>query len=370
MPKFSLKSIPQWVWIPACVYLAARLLTLIVLGIIDAGVGASLHAQLMRWDTKWYLAAAVHGWPRHLIYVHGHVKSSTLAFFPTLPLAMRWSAALTGLSALQTGLIVSFLTGLTATLAIALLVREFSNDHEATKAAVVFALFPAAYIFNLVYAEGIVLTAVALGLYCLLKQRWLFAGLFGALAAFTAPIALAFLVPALYAAVREIHLERRWKALLAPLLAPLGFLGFIVWSWRHTGVMNAWRLTERGGWKGYPSPVYTPHLFLEFIRDPIAQVITTWIVVGFTVFAFLGLWLGWRRRQPLAVWLYGAASTFLAFISAPVGLRPRFILIAFPILIAYSTTLRGRRWWIFIVLSVVALGLTTYLELFTWAVFP
>ena len=370
MNKYSLRRLPRWLWIPSVTYVSARVATLLVLSIINAFNGHSLRAELTRWDTKWYIKAATSGWPRHLVYVHGHVKSSTLAFFPTLPLAIRWFADITGLSPLQAGLVISFLTGLTATLAIALLVREFTNDREATKAAVVFALFPAAYIFNLVYAEGIMLTCIALGLYCLLKSRWLYAGLLGALAAFTGPVALAFFVPCVYAALREIHLRRSFKALIAPVLAPLGFLGFLVWSWRHTGVGDAWRLTERGGWKGYPSLWYTPHLFIQFVRDPIAQVITTWIVVGFTIFALVGLYLAWRRRQPMVVLLYGVASTFLAFISAPVGLRPRFVLMAFPILIAYSTTMQRRRWWILLGLSVAFLVTNTLFELFDWAVFP
>jgi len=122
MPELSRRTIPRWLFIPGATYLVARFTTLLVLGIVDAIGGESLHGQLMRWDTKWYLKAAVNGWPRHLIYVHGHVPSSTLAFFPTLPLAMRWSAHLTGLSAFQTGLIISFVTGLSATLAVSLLV--------------------------------------------------------------------------------------------------------------------------------------------------------------------------------------------------------------------------------------------------------
>ena len=370
MPNLSVRRIPRWVWIPSAAYLVARIATLAILGIINAFNSHSLHSELMRWDTKWYLWAATRGWPRHLTYIHGHVKSSNLAFFPTLPLAARWSAHITGLSPLQTGLAISFLTGLSATLAIALLVRTFANDHEAAKAGVVFAVFPAAYIFNLVYSEGIMLTCIALGLYFLLKGRWVYAGLLGALATFAGPIALAFVVPCAYAALRELQLRRNWKAFCAPILAPLGFLAFLGWTWRHTGVLNAWRLTERGGWNGYPSLWYTPHLFIEFAKDPIAQVVTTWIIVGFTIFSIVGLWLAWRRRQPMVVLLYGVASAFLAFISAPVGLRPRFALIAFPVLIAYSSTLQRRRWWILVTLSVLVMIANTLFELFDSAVFP
>ncbi len=45
---------------------------------------------------------------------------------------------------------------------------------------------------------------------------------------------------------------RWWR----PLLAPLGFVAYMAYLWRHTGEPLAWRLTERGGWHSYPSLTY------------------------------------------------------------------------------------------------------------------
>ena len=45
----------------------------------------SILEEVDRWDSRWFLRAAVHGWPSHLPYHHGHVAGSTIAFFPLFP---------------------------------------------------------------------------------------------------------------------------------------------------------------------------------------------------------------------------------------------------------------------------------------------
>ncbi len=58
---------------------------------------------------------------------------------------------------------------------------------------------------------------------------------------------------------------------MAPVLAPLGFLAYMGWLWRHTGVLDAWRLTEQGGWHSSPSLSYPFRVLDTFARDPLAR---------------------------------------------------------------------------------------------------
>ena len=60
----------------------------------------------------------------------------------------------------------------------------------------------------------------------------------------------------------------------------------------------------------------------------------------------------------------------LAAVSAPVGLRPRFIMLAFPLVIAFGTRLRGRYYTWAVVLSVACLVVMTLTTLASSAVFP
>jgi hypothetical protein len=350
--------------------LALRALTIVGLLIGDTFTHERLANKLTRWDSAWLLDAAEHGWPRHLVEVNGHVIANTISFFPLVPLLIRWSSQLTGVPYSVSGLILSGLTGLTATLGIGLLVRQYRSEQEAARAAILIAVFPATFIFSLIYAEGLVLTFIALGLIALLRRRWAVAGLLGLLATLTSPVGLAFVVACAWGAVSAIRRSRSWRALLAPLLAPLGFVAYMGWLRIHTGTFNAWRRTERDGWNSYPSLRYPIHLVTSFVRDPLAQVKTTDLLIVGIVFAAVGLYWAFRQRQPAVVLAYAVASVCMALLSAPVSLRPRFILIAFPVIVAWALRFKGRSFRVVVALSLVAWAALTAFELYSWAIFP
>jgi hypothetical protein len=70
------------------------------------------------------------------------------------------------------------------------------------------------------------------------------------------------------------------------------------------------------------------------------------------------------------VLIYGVTAFVLAAVAAPVGLRPRFLLLAFPLVVAFGTYLRGRAYLGAVVVSTVLLAVVTALELGSTAVFP
>jgi hypothetical protein len=360
----------RWLALPILTYLGLRIGLLVMNAVIDVPMHLSLIAQLHRWDSWWFLDAAQNGWPKHLVVVDGRAGASTIAFFPVLPIAMRWGAALTGFSPFGVGVVISGITGLTATIAVGLLVRSYADERRARRATMFFVLFPATWVFSLIYAEGIVITATALGLLALTKRRWLVAGLLGALATLTAPVALCFTVSALWCSVQAIRTERSWRSLVAPVLAPLGFVSYMLWLWGHTGRLDAWRVTERGGWKSIPSMTFTPHTIWAFVSGPIAQNKTTDLLVIGIVVAAIGLVLAYREPQPRPVFIYGLSVVLLALISEPVGLRPRFLMLAFPVVLAIGTRLRGWTYPVTLSISGALLVGTCSFELHSWAVFP
>jgi hypothetical protein len=287
-----------------------------------------------------------------------------------LPLAIRWISDATYIPASIVGVVLSGVTGLTATLAIGLLVRQFRSEDDAKRAAILIAVFPASFIFSLIYAEGLALTLIALGLIALLRKRWLIAGILGLLASFTSPIGLSLAVACAWAAIAEIRSTRDPRALIALVLAPLGFVFYMGWLWRHTGTLNAWRLTERDGWNSYPSLRYPFHLVWIFVTNPVAQVKTTDLLILGIAFSAAGLYWAFRQRQPAVVLVYGVTSVVLALVSSPVSLRPRFILIAFPVVVAWALRFEGRGFKILVGISLVALAALTAFEFYSWAIFP
>jgi hypothetical protein len=57
-------------------------------------------------------------------------------------------------------------------------------------------------------------------------------------------------------------------------------------------------------------------------------------------------------------------------ISAPIGLRPRFIFLAFPLIVAVGTWLRGRAYVTVAAVSAVLLIGFTGFEVASWRIFP
>jgi hypothetical protein len=370
-PEGRTRRIRRWfLFWPVVAYLAARVVTMATLLIADLADHRSLAGQLARWDGTWFLRAAEQGWPRHLPMAHGHVTANTTAFFPVLPIAIRWLSSATTLSPLAVGVTISAVTGLTAVVAVGLLVRRFTGSQQATRATLLFAVFPGTFAFSLVYTEGILVTCIALGLLALLERRWWLAGLLGLLATATSPIALAFVLSCAWCAGWAAWRDRSVRPLVAPLLAPLGLLAYLGWLWRHTGVLDAWRLTEQGGWSSSSSLLYPLRILGTFARDPLGPTLTGQILVAGTVVAVIGAVLAIRQRQPAPVLIYGLAAAVLAATSAPIGLRPRFVMVAFPLVVAYGTRLRGLAYTGALLVSAALLVAMTALEFASWAVFP
>ncbi len=360
----------RWVPLTALVaYLACRVATAIAVGVADLWTHNSVVFDLTRWDGVWFLQAVHSGYPAHLPMAHGHVVANPSAFFPLFPILVRAGAA-TGLDAGVMSLVLSGVTGLTAVWAVGLLARRLAGDTAGARAALLFAVFPGTFAFSFPYSEGIVVTCVAFGLLALLDRRWWLAGVLGAVATAASPVALAFVVSCAWSAGAAIRKDRRWSALLAPLLAPLGFVAFMVYLWQHTGQLMAWRLTERGGWHSYPSLTYPFRIVWKFVSNPLSPTLTGQILFAGTVAAVIGVVLMIREHQPAPVFLYGLCAIGAAAISLPVGLRPRFLMLAFPLVMAAGTRYSGRTFRIMVAVSVVLLALMTVLEAGSNAVFP
>ena len=117
------------------------------------------------------------------------------------------------------------------------------------------------------------------------------------------------------------------------------------------------RSTRSASWRPSPGTLVGPTL-------------TGQILVAGTVVAVIGAVLAIRQRQPAPVLIYGLAAAVLAATSSPVGLRPRFLMLAFPLVVAYGTRLRGRCYTGALVVSAASLVAMSALEFTSWAVFP
>jgi hypothetical protein len=343
-------------WRPAAVYLFSRVVTLLAVawGVWFRG-GSSVLRALAEWDGSWYLSVAVQGYPSMVPELYGRAVANNFAFFPLYPLSIRGLSRVTGLSALASAVVIALLAGLVASLLLWAFVERICDEQVAYRSVLLFCFFPSSVTLSMVYAESLMLTLVLLCLLALLSRRWIGAGIASALATASRPNAVALCACCVWQAARAIRRDREWKAVMAPLLAPAGFVGFMVFLWVRAGEM-AWFRVEREAWgERFDFGIQTFRKVWLAVRDPLGvPPMMVLQVLGFA-FVLAAGYLLWRWRPPAIVTIYTAAILFLCLTSSILGARPRFVFTAFPLIVAVARTLDGWRFAAVLTMSVLAM---------------
>ena len=361
----------SWTW-PAAVYLASRLVLLVVATTVALSQHRTLTSELTLFDGQWYLRLARFGYPVH----SSHVQS-TLGFLPLYPIAIRALAWTLSSSYTAAALIISFVGGLLAVVLAQRLATSWWGGQAGRRAALAFALFPGSIVFSMAYSECL---TIPLALGCLLalrSQRWLLAGLLAGVASAVEPVALALLPVCLFAAAREVRLQG-WRSsaarrsLAAPLLSPLGIAAFAVFLWTWTGTPFATLEAQHYGWHHPSEPLaifslpITRHLLSH--GGTLLRYVLTWNpwngVAGgiFLAFSLLALW---RVRHEIGgeTFLYVAGVAFLTLWSVMTLPNPRMLLVACPAVLVWARRLSSPRWRLFLACETVMFVLMSSLTL-------
>lgn len=348
----------------AGIFLASRIGVLLVVVALAYNDHTSVGRLLASWDSKWYLLAAAHGYPAHIPTGHGNAAQSTLGFFPLLPALIRGVAVVTRLPVEGSGLVVTAMAGLAASVACWHLLRDLTDADGADRGTALVVFSPAAFVLSMVYGEGLLITFGALTLMALRRGRFAVAGICAGLASATDPIGIALLAPCLVAALRGIRRGRDWRPLLSVGLAPWGVIAFFSYLWAHDGTPFAWFVAQRRGWQsgrmGTGIYLIYEHLFEHGFTNvnDIVKATSTIVVVAILV-VFL------RGRPPAEVVAYVAVVCFLAALSPIIGFSPRIALRAFPLLGVFGAGLSRRVFVIVFGLSALALSTLIVLSLGT-----
>jgi hypothetical protein len=340
---------------PVGIYLASRGVVLISFWTASRLVPKlSIGTAVTAWDGGWYLTTAEHGYPHGVPVVGGHAAQSTIAFFPLYPLAVRATHAL-GFSYRAAGLVVAGAAGIVAVALLWFLLQRLWGGDAADRGVTLFCFFPGALALSLTYSEALML-ALAIGcLLALLSEWWLTAGALAALATATRPNAIALAAACAWAAAGAIRGHRQWKALIAPLLAPLGFVAFQAFLWARTGDAGAWIRTQHEGWGERLALDATWDKIWATVHHPLFDVNIPVAVAG-TLFMAVTLVLLVRSRPPGPVLVYTVVVVALALFSETLGARPRFVLTAFPLVAVVGRRLRGTSFAVVLACSATLLG--------------
>ena len=324
-----------------------------LLGYLLSGVGTALAARryhwplahaFQRWDSVHYLTIAEHGYHATRLPLHGPVHRLDLAFFPGYPLSIRalhWLA----LPWTWAAWMVNAGCGLAALLVIAAVVRHWYGDPVASRSAQAVALFPGAAVLVFAYSEGLFLLLAASCLLAVTRSSWTLAGLMAAAAGIVRPSGAYLSVLLAVVAIVAVLQRREWRALVAPVLAPCGFVAYQLWLWRVTHRPDAWFAVERWGWHQRNDFMAEAWRLLTGPR-PFSWYEVTLIVAGAGYLGLVLLLAGVTRRGlPALLWGYVAVMVLPLLLSSKLGPRPRFLLPVFPLMVLPARALVAR--WAF-----------------------
>ncbi|HET9094699.1 MAG TPA: hypothetical protein VFN36_06385 [Solirubrobacteraceae bacterium] len=318
---------------------------------------STLATEMSNWDGKWYLMTAAQWYYHHVAMGAG--QYTTLGFMPLYPMAMWLLAHLLPIGDFGAGLAISMVGGGVATVLMAKLAEQWWGEERARRAIALWCVFPGTVVFSMVYSEGLTLALIAATMLLLQRRRWLWAGVCAGFATAVAPVALSAVPMCAVAALLELR-RRGWRdrparrALLAPLLAPAGAIGFGIYLWIWTGSPLSDYTAQHVEWSESSTPLAVPRVAIQLVRElfvsgvgshgPGGVDLNNAAALAGTAFLLWGFKLLWehRARVPGTAWTWTVCVSVLALTSAKTPPNPRLLVVAFPLVLAVGAALRPR----------------------------
>ena len=314
-----------------------------------------------RWDSLHFLQLAEFG------YSGSDVLKSW--FYPFFPWSVRFAAFFTR-DFLIAGLLVSGIAGV----AIALLFRRLVElDHSravALRSVWFLLIFPTAHFLHIAYSEALFLAFVIGSIYAARTNRWLTAGLVGALAFATRPNGIV-LIPTLgVEAIHQLYSRRRWDwRWLWIAIVPAGFGVYLLLNWKVTGD-PFWFLSNR-------QKLFAMHFDWPWVgiwgaignlrRGPSDAEMVGAQELYFTLLMLICTIVSWFKLRPVhATWI--TANYLLLTCVSFLASMPRYAITLYPIVMLFA--LPANRVWRGFLTMLSILFLTLFVSVFVrgwWA---
>ena len=313
---------------------------------------------LTSWDGAWYYRIIRSGYPTSIPDdVTYNMPEARAAFFPVYPLVVNAADFVLPGGDVFAGVFVNFVLGAAAVWLVGLIARNLFGERVGYRSMLLVAFFPGSVALSLTYSEATLIVLAAACLLMLLHERWLLAGLLAAVGTATRPNGLALVAACAVAAFLAIKHHHQWRALLAPALAPIGFIAFQVYLYARTDEW-AWFRVQTEAWDEGTSFGFTAvkNTFEAFIR-PLAS--PTDIITAISVLVTIVLIVAMvKRRLPWPLVAFVVVVLALMVLPSTVTARPRFLFTAFPLLISLAAWWpedREEEWGLLIALSTAGL---------------
>ena len=303
---------------------------------------------LTSWDGLWYLRIVRNGYP-HAVRpnVTYDMNDARAAFFPLYPTLVRWFDLVLPGGDTIAALFLNVLLGAAAVWIVGLLARDLFGLRVGERAMQLMALFPGSFVLSFAYTEALLLVLAAGCLWCLHKRNWWAAGVLAALGTATRPNGVALVAACAVAALVAVRRDRDWRALIAVLLSPIGFLSFQWWIDRHTGQRGIWFRVQTEAWGEGTSFGFTAiRRTTMAIIHPLSSPTNTITLVSVASLVLM-VWFVRKHPLPAPMLAYCGVVVLLMLLPETVTARPRFVYTAFPFLISSAAWLEDdeRGWW-------------------------
>ncbi|MFI0979821.1 mannosyltransferase family protein [Streptomyces sp. NPDC021093] len=310
------------------------------------------------WDSEWYADIAE----------RGYASLRSLAFFPLQPLLVRGAdqalpGPFPGPAAL--GLLLAVAASFVAAWGIFAVGNHLHGRRTGTLLAVLWSAHPVALVQWMGYTESLFTALAAWTLYAVLTGRWLTAATLACLAGLTRPTGIAVAAAVMAAACfgsggsgssgsgggsggsggnASSGTARPHSALLAGLIAPLGWLSYVGWVGLRLGRWDGYLSVQRhwnNAWDGGASTLREMRGLLVYsAAPPLFPVLVTGVLAASAVLFALCV----AGRQPLPLLVFSAVMLLIVLGTDGVYFpRARFLLPAFPLLLPVAVALARAR---------------------------
>ncbi|MFE9452098.1 hypothetical protein [Streptomyces sp. NPDC006739] len=337
------RRIPPGALKALALFAAVRCAGILTVMLVNALTGHPLLKTLAHsWDSRWYLHIAAHGYG-HLIWItpKGAVQSDW-AFFPLYPQLIRALTTVLPLTPGAAGLLISWAAAGVAAYGVYAIGHYLYGRGVATALVALWAVMPHAIELSLAYTESLFSALAIWALYCVLKGRWVWAGSLAALAGLSRPSGFAVAAAVGVAGAYEV-VRRRGRVpaglWIGVLLAPLGWLGYVLWVGQQTGDLLGGYFKVQSAWDsrfdfGVGALHFLKALMLYGGKFVYPMALVT-VLAGVLLFGLLCL-----DRAPLVLVVFtGLLILLVVGGSGSFSSKPRFLLPAFPLLIPMARAL-------------------------------
>jgi hypothetical protein len=313
-----------------------------------------------RWDALNYQKLAQFG------YSATGDMQPLLVFYPLFPWSVRLFALISR-DYLVSAFVVSTLASLVAAIVLLRLVELDYSKELAQRAVWFLFVFPTSYFLHIGYTESLFLMLALSCVYAARRERWLIAGVFGALTCLTRANGLVLIPVLIVEAGHQYLTTRRWRwQWLYILLVSSGFGGYLLLNQHVTG--NALAFTSLMQ-QFFSKSLSSPLTGIDNALGSLSRAPTEAEMIGTQEVLFIALGLvctvvSWIKLRPAySVWMTG---NWLLFVSVSFVLSvPRYTLTMFPIYILFSM-LAARRVWLAVISFWSILYLSFFASMFVW----